>query len=46
VFEQIGFKFGPFNLSAIPIGAYHPRWTMMYVHVDPEESVKIHKDIK
>ena len=25
VFEQIGLKYGPFDLAAIPIGAYEPR---------------------
>jgi len=24
-FKQIGMKYGPFSLAAIPIGAYHPR---------------------
>jgi len=25
IFKQIGKKYGPFDLSAIPIGAYEPR---------------------
>lgn len=25
-FEEIGKRFGPFDLAAIPIGAYEPRW--------------------
>ena len=41
VFEQIGRRFGPFNLSAIPIGAYNPRKTMRFVHVNPEEAVQV-----
>ncbi len=45
-FEQIGRRLGPFDLSAIPIGAYHPRWFMSFVHVDTREAVKIHKDIR
>ena len=28
VFEQIGQMYGPFDLAAIPIGAYEPRWFM------------------
>lgn len=24
-FQEIGRRFGPFDLAAIPIGAYHPR---------------------
>lgn len=46
VFKQIGEKFGPFDFSAIPIGAYKPRWFMKDVHCDPSEAIKIHKDIR
>lgn len=45
VFEQIGRRFGHINLAAIPIGAYNPRKTMRFVHVNPEEAVQIHEDI-
>ncbi|XP_054162752.1 N-acyl-phosphatidylethanolamine-hydrolyzing phospholipase D-like isoform X2 [Oppia nitens] len=45
-FEQIGKKYGPFDIAAIPIGAYEPRWFMQPQHVDPEEAVKIHQDVK
>ncbi len=44
-FKEIGEKLGPFDLAAIPIGAYEPRWFMAKHHVNPEESVQIHKDI-
>jgi len=44
-FKQIGDKFGPFTMAAIPIGAYEPRWFMKYSHVNPEEALQIHKDI-
>ncbi|CRX39425.1 MBL fold metallo-hydrolase [Estrella lausannensis] len=44
-FKEIGEKFGPFDLAAIPIGAYEPRWFMKNYHVNPEEAVKIHQDI-
>uniref|UniRef100_A0A8C5QI60 N-acyl-phosphatidylethanolamine-hydrolyzing phospholipase D n=1 Tax=Leptobrachium leishanense TaxID=445787 RepID=A0A8C5QI60_9ANUR len=44
-FEQIGKRFGPFDVAAIPIGAYAPRWFMKHQHVDPEEAVRIHVDI-
>jgi len=44
-FKEIGKKLGPFDLAAIPIGAYEPRWFMASHHVNPAESVQIHKDI-
>jgi N-acyl-phosphatidylethanolamine-hydrolysing phospholipase D len=44
-FKEIGEKLGPFDLAAIPIGAYEPRWFMSRHHINPEESVQIHKDI-
>jgi len=44
-FKQIGEQYGPFDLAAIPIGAYHPNWFMKYSHVHPGEAVEIHKDI-
>lgn len=45
-FKEIGKLYGPFDLALIPIGAYEPRWFMQPYHVNPEESVKIHLDIK
>jgi len=44
-FKQIGAKYGPFTMAAIPIGAYEPRWFMKYSHINPREAVQIHKDI-
>lgn len=45
-FAEIGNKFGPFDLSLIPIGAYEPRWMMRCQHVDPIEAVDIHINIR
>jgi len=44
-FKKIGEKYGPFDIAAIPIGAYQPNWIMKYQHVHPGEAVEIHKDI-
>ncbi|UJR06792.1 hypothetical protein I4U23_011079 [Adineta vaga] len=46
IFRQIGKKYGPFDLSAIPIGAYEPRWMMEDQHVSPDEAVQIHIDTR
>ena len=45
-FTDIGSRFGGFDLSLIPIGAYDPRWFMRAQHVDPEEAVQIHRDVR
>jgi N-acyl-phosphatidylethanolamine-hydrolysing phospholipase D len=46
LFKQIGEKLGPFDLAAIPIGAYEPRWFMKSKHMNPEEAVKAHRDLQ
>jgi L-ascorbate metabolism protein UlaG (beta-lactamase superfamily) len=45
IFKEIGRKFGPFQASLIPIGAYRPEWFMSPIHVSPTEAVKIHQDV-
>ena len=44
-FSDIGARFAPMHLSLIPIGAYAPRWFMRSMHVNPDEAVKIHRDV-
>ena len=34
------------DLSLIPIGAYAPRWFMMYIHVNLEKAAKINPNVK
>jgi N-acyl-phosphatidylethanolamine-hydrolysing phospholipase D len=45
VFKDIGETYGPFDLAAIPIGAYKPRQFLRDVHCDPTEALQIHKDL-
>jgi L-ascorbate metabolism protein UlaG (beta-lactamase superfamily) len=44
-FADIRARFGGFDLAAIPIGAYEPRWFMRIMHLDPDEAVQVHKDV-
>jgi len=46
IFKDIGKKYGPFDLAAIPIGAYEPRWFMRHHHINPEEALQVHLDIR
>jgi L-ascorbate metabolism protein UlaG (beta-lactamase superfamily) len=41
VFKEIGDRFGPIQISIIPIGSYRPRWFMSPVHVNPPEAIRI-----
>ncbi|KAM3570324.1 hypothetical protein VYU27_007602, partial [Nannochloropsis oceanica] len=45
-FKEIGDEYGPFDVAAIPIGAYLPRWFMKDQHIDPQAALDVHHDIK
>jgi len=45
-FKNIGNKYGGFDVALLPIGAYEPRWFMSAYHVNPDEAVRIHMDIR
>ena len=46
IFQEIGERFGPFDLAAIPIGAYNPEWFMQPVHLIPEEAVQVYGELR
>jgi len=45
-FRQIAERVRDIDLALIPIGAYEPRWFMRRAHVNPEEAVRIHLDVR
>lgn len=44
-FKAIGQRLGPFDLVAVPIGAYEPRAMMRESHMNPEEAVDAAQDL-
>ena len=45
-FNLIKEKYGAPNLSFLPIGAYKPRWFMNKQHMNPDDAVKAHLDLR
>lgn len=45
-FTEIGARLGPFDLAALPIGAYDPAGIMQFVHMNPEEAVQAALDLR
>lgn len=45
-FKKIGERWKQFDLSLIPIGSYLPRKFMSAVHVEPEDAVRIHQEVR
>lgn len=46
IFSRIGETFNGVDLALLPVGAYEPRWFMKENHMNPEESVQVHLDVK
>ncbi|MFM7142694.1 MAG: MBL fold metallo-hydrolase [Alphaproteobacteria bacterium] len=44
-FARIGREFGPFDVAAVPIGAYEPSAMMRPFHMDPEEALRAGRDV-
>lgn len=45
-FVEIGKRLGPIDLASVPIGAYEPRAMMQAVHVNPEEAVRVAREVR
>ena len=45
-FARIGARLGPFDLAALPIGAYLPPEMMRFMHLDPEEALRAGRDLR
>jgi len=45
-FKEIGARLGPFDLAAIPIGAYVPANIMRASHTNPEEALQAFADVR
>jgi L-ascorbate metabolism protein UlaG (beta-lactamase superfamily) len=45
-YKDIEHRYGPMDLSFLPIGSYEPRWFMKAVHMNPEENVLAHRDLQ
>lgn len=42
---EIHQRLGPFNLAALPVGAYAPKWFMQGQHMDPAQAVHLWRSI-
>jgi L-ascorbate metabolism protein UlaG (beta-lactamase superfamily) len=45
-YADVGQRFGGFDLAALPIGAYAPRWFMKTHHIDPDEAYQAYRDLR
>ena len=43
-FAGIGARYGPFDLTVLPIGAYGEQWPD--IHLDPEQALRAHRDLQ
>jgi len=44
-FNEIGERYGPFDLVCLPIGSYLPKWFMGPVHMSPKEALQVCKEL-
>ena len=45
-FKSVYDRFGPPKVSLLPIGAYEPRWFMYRMHMNPDDAVLAHLDLR
>lgn len=45
-FKQVYDRYGSADLALLPIGAYEPRWFAKYLHMNPEDAMKAHSDLR
>ena len=45
-FQEIGSRFGPFDMAFIKIGAYGPGAAWLDIHMSPEHAVQAHRDVR
>jgi L-ascorbate metabolism protein UlaG (beta-lactamase superfamily) len=46
VFKEVGRRLGPFDLAAVPIGAYQPAAIMRAAHTTPEQALDVFADVQ
>jgi L-ascorbate metabolism protein UlaG (beta-lactamase superfamily) len=44
LFEEVGERFGPFDVTLVKTGAYGRTWPD--IHIDPEEAVEVHRMVR
>jgi N-acyl-phosphatidylethanolamine-hydrolysing phospholipase D len=45
IFEAIGRRLGPFDVAAVPVGAYRPPALMRLSHTTPEQALRVLLDV-
>ncbi len=43
-FEEVGRRFGPFDVAMFEVGAFHPSWGS--IHLGPHQALKAHEMVK
>ncbi|AKQ66383.1 Outer membrane protein romA [Myxococcus hansupus] len=43
-FEEVGRRFGPFDVAMFEVGAFHPSWGS--IHLGPQQALKAHEMVK